>query len=338
MPEFGVTDRIHQHQNFHLRLSRFRATIDHMTKRNDLTGKTFGRLVPVHVDADSKPGRLRWMCQCSCGATKSVLADSLTGGKTESCGCLRKEKHSATYKHNLIGQSFSRLTVIDAAPNDGEKTQWLCACSCGNKKVAKSLDLKSGLVTSCGCAKRERARGLAEINRSKIQIGRRFGMLTVLDQFPPEKRKEGSQKRIYPYVCLCDCAELKVFDGQLLTGGIVVSCGCTEPIDVATTPERAHRRMILATSRANRRARKLKSGGNFNKGQIDELFRKQQGKCAGPYCGVSLEFGFHRDHRVPLALGGSNDITNIELLCPDCNQRKRAKDPIDWAVENGLLL
>jgi 5-methylcytosine-specific restriction endonuclease McrA len=39
-----------------------------------------------------------------------------------------------------------------------------------------------------------------------------------------------------------------------------------------------------------------------------------------------------------LSRGGSNDISNIELLCERCNLRKHAKDPIDWAQENGLLV
>lgn len=55
-------------------------------------------------------------------------------------------------------------------------------------------------------------------------------------------------------------------------------------------------------------------------------------------CGASLKDGFHRDHRVPLVAGGSNDITNIDLLCGPCNLRKGAKDPLVWAAENGRLL
>lgn len=55
-------------------------------------------------------------------------------------------------------------------------------------------------------------------------------------------------------------------------------------------------------------------------------------------CGCALGDDFHRDHRVALANGGDNDITNIELLCGPCNQRKHAKDPVRWAQENGRLL
>jgi 5-methylcytosine-specific restriction endonuclease McrA len=51
-----------------------------------------------------------------------------------------------------------------------------------------------------------------------------------------------------------------------------------------------------------------------------------------------LKAGFHVDHKIALANGGTNDRSNIELLCPPCNLRKHAKDPIVWARENGRLL
>jgi 5-methylcytosine-specific restriction endonuclease McrA len=41
---------------------------------------------------------------------------------------------------------------------------------------------------------------------------------------------------------------------------------------------------------------------------------------------------------MPLFLGGSNWISNIQLLCPTCNLKKYKKHPVDWARENGLLL
>jgi len=41
---------------------------------------------------------------------------------------------------------------------------------------------------------------------------------------------------------------------------------------------------------------------------------------------------------MPLSRGGSNDKYNLQLLCPTCNLKKSAKDPIDFAQENGNLL
>lgn len=77
-------------------------------------------------------------------------------------------------------------------------------------------------------------------------------------------------------------------------------------------------------------------GGSFTAAQIADLYAKQRGCCAN--CGVKLGEAFHRDHKVALHLGGSNDITNIELLCQPCNNKKHAKDAVRWANENGRLL
>lgn len=85
-----------------------------------------------------------------------------------------------------------------------------------------------------------------------------------------------------------------------------------------------------------RRARKKASGGSYTQGQIASLSKLQRHKCA--CCADSIKKEFHIDHNVPLAKGGSNDISNIQLLCPPCNRRKSDKDPLEWANLNGRLL
>lgn len=85
-----------------------------------------------------------------------------------------------------------------------------------------------------------------------------------------------------------------------------------------------------------RRTRKAGSGGKFTAAQIATLHSKQRGRCA--CCSTNLKGRFHRDHIMPVALGGSSDITNIQLLCPTCNSRKGAKHPIEHAQELGRLL
>ena len=66
--------------------------------------------------------------------------------------------------------------------------------------------------------------------------------------------------------------------------------------------------------------------------------KMQGGKCAHLWCRKNLKDGYHVDHRIALARGGSNDKKNLQLLCPPCNIKKHAKDPIDFAQQNGMLL
>lgn len=87
---------------------------------------------------------------------------------------------------------------------------------------------------------------------------------------------------------------------------------------------------------ANRRARKKGSGGSFTKSQFLALLKLQKYKCA--YCKTSIRRKAQADHIMPLALGGSNDIKNIQGVCPTCNMTKKAKHPIKFAQELGFLL
>jgi 5-methylcytosine-specific restriction endonuclease McrA len=84
----------------------------------------------------------------------------------------------------------------------------------------------------------------------------------------------------------------------------------------------------------NRRARNV---GTLSKGLAAKLFKLQRGKCA---CGCKRPLGddYHMDHRMPLALGGTNTDENIQLLTATCNRQKSAKHPIDFMHERGFLL
>lgn len=86
----------------------------------------------------------------------------------------------------------------------------------------------------------------------------------------------------------------------------------------------------------NRRARKRSNGGVLSKNLSEKLFKLQKGKCA--CCGLPLGENYHLDHIMPIALGGLNIDSNIQLLRQRCNNQKQAKHPVDFMQSRGFLL
>ena len=86
----------------------------------------------------------------------------------------------------------------------------------------------------------------------------------------------------------------------------------------------------------NRRARKRANGGSLSKDLSAKLFTLQKGKCA--CCSQPLGNDYHLDHRMPLALGGSNADDNMQLLRAICNMQKSDKHPLDFMRQRGFLL
>lgn len=58
----------------------------------------------------------------------------------------------------------------------------------------------------------------------------------------------------------------------------------------------------------------------------DEVFHREKGQCAICLKEISGRLSpnskRHYDHMVPLAEGGLNDVSNLQLLCGNCNQTK----------------
>lgn len=80
-----------------------------------------------------------------------------------------------------------------------------------------------------------------------------------------------------------------------------------------------------------RRARIRGSEGNHTAADVLRLFEAQRRMCA--ICACSIEHKYEVDHIMPLALGGSNGVENIQLLCPNCNRHKSAKHPSKFQQE-----
>ena len=114
----------------------------------NLVGERFGSGVVIkHVTKESI-GRTRdvwWQLKCDCGNEYHASTHGLRVGDVKSCKCL--------YTPDLIGKTFSSGTVIANGPIRYKCRTWILKCSCGGEYIAKTADLNSGHVKSCGCLK-----------------------------------------------------------------------------------------------------------------------------------------------------------------------------------------
>lgn len=192
-------------------------------KPADLTNQRFGRLIVLNYNekVSKEKHKAHWDCQCDCGNIKTIMGDSLKNGRTQSCGCLKKERCSAATKINLLGQRFGKLIVIEEEQSvytqkGIAKTVWKCQCDCGNIINVKTENLRKGDTQSCGCLHKE------YVDSKKTDLtGQRFGKLLVLELDENESKKGHSY-----WKCQCDCGKVKSFYHTRLISGETKSCGC----------------------------------------------------------------------------------------------------------------
>lgn len=210
---------------------------------------------------------------------------------------------------SIAGMRFSRLVAVRSVGIDKHKKRlWDCLCDCGSPVTAAAGDLAAGKQKSCGC---HRAQAVAERRVSEL-TGSVFGKLTALSISRQDEHGN------YFWKCSCSCgAETDVRAAKLI-GGYVISCGCARADSVVHSSAAVRRKS--AVWNATRRARKRKASGRFTAVQIEAMYAVQGGMCA--ICSLALNGDFHRDHKIALSRGGSNDISNIQLTHARCNLKK----------------
>lgn len=105
-------------------------------KAHNLTGKRYGRLIVISRAAN-RQGKVMWLCKCDCGNTKEIAAPSLVSGRTQSCGCLSKERtRIACTKHGGLNTRLYRIW---------RNMKSRCACS----SAAKHFNYGGKGITVC---------------------------------------------------------------------------------------------------------------------------------------------------------------------------------------------
>ena len=98
----------------------------------------------------------------------------------------------------------------------------------------------------------------------------------------------------------------------------------------AANPEK--RKLISKHYKARRRAQE-EGGATFS--EIESWESGAVKVCH--WCGVKCADKYHLDHYHPLSKGGKHTVDNFVIACPDCNLRKSAKDPYQFAASMGRL-
>lgn len=101
--------------------------------------------------------------------------------------------------------------------------------------------------------------------------------------------------------------------------------------------ENPERKSVLDKAATHRRrARIAQAEGSHTADDIENLLALQRNNCAT--CRQALPKAYHVDHIEPLAKGGSNGKTNLQILCPTCNLTKGCRDPLEFMQSRGFLL
>lgn len=119
-----------------------------MSKRPNLVGERFGKLVVVKPLGHDKYNNAQWLCRCDCGKECITTSKCLRSGDKRSCGCLHSE--------DLTGKRFGRLVAIEMlAERKNRRIVYRCKCDCGNVVDVVASELRDGHTRSCGCLVRD---------------------------------------------------------------------------------------------------------------------------------------------------------------------------------------
>lgn len=141
-------------------------------------------------------------------------------------------------KLNLVGQKFSKLTVLNESSSIGGRSAWACQCDCGTIKNIKTEELRSGGTKSCGCWNQEQRSLRAE------------NMYSKCIKYAPE---EASARRVWRN----SYEEMEFEDFQIISQQLCYYCGGA-PSNIQNGADK-------------KSSENMKKNGNFTYNGLDRL-------------------------------------------------------------------
>lgn len=234
-----------------------------------------------------------------------------------------------SFKKDMTGMRFGRITVIKFVPDNTKRSSWLCKCDCGNFKVIRAHNLVSGTTNSCGCLAKELLQESHDkrsyIHKSEY-LNKKINNLTILEI------KKGHNCTLC--VCKCDCGNIVEKIMSAVVKGDVKSCGCLKEKTLENLKNKAHLSKDTVAfnafyGRYFRSAKNRKIEFDLSKEQFKEVSDR---KCS--YCGSPPEEKSGvRTGEVYISNGINRIDNNIGYIenniissCYMCNKMKHTHD------------
>lgn len=184
---------------------------------NDIVGRRFGMLTVNKFLRREGRCRIIYLCECDCGNTREVRRDGLLSGQHLSCGCSKELKNP----DDIVGQTFSELTVLEYLGKKNKRHKYKCLCSCGKEKIVDRHTLLKGNTKSCGHLLHATKPPRYDVEE---MIGQHFGKWEVMESVGHIRAGE------IGYRCRCACGNEGIIPRHTLIQGSSKSCGhCIEP-------------------------------------------------------------------------------------------------------------
>lgn len=291
-----------------------------------MPGSQIGRWFIVDKGVKDSNGRAQWECICECGSRRTVSSYALSIGKSTSCGrhpVKRKIDRTTTRSCSYCQRPYQLpLCRLNRLP--------YCSTSCRIASRLRKIESKKRICAICErtftprsyqvshgqgkyCSVVCRGRGRLGVPHTPEHVSRRLASW-----------KANPNKRV-----------LRGEENPRFKGGYEAYYRRRLESGKVSAGVKRYRKANPEKMREWDQRRHGKKTGRLPKGTVAFLIRMQENRCAA--CKKKLN-RYHVDHIIPIAKGGQHERSNVQILCPTCNSRKSAKDPIRFMQEMGFLL